>query len=579
MTPRCTRHMPTPGDASTRACMQARSLLAKGRVSIARKVIFASRLTERYILVRTNANDGCRVGRAATSSTPVRHHDQRLFVLIVPNWLIGTPCGRCVATPPREVAIAMRSWWVGRKDTGAIHSNPSGAVTDPPETSDVHRIPPVAPGRLPGIGHLAALLRDRLAFMKSLPALANVVRIYLGRRPMYVLNSHELVRTIMVSEAGKCRRGVIFEKAGKVLGKGLICAEGEAHRQQRRLLQPAFHQQPIGRYSTVMIEVAAAESRSWEPGQAFDVNSRMHDLGLEMQCRALFRTEFAAGAAARVKQATSGMMAGIAAQALYPAQWLEKLPLPVNRRFNAALPQMRKAVNEIIASYRKAGIVEGDVLAMLMTAQDQETGHGMSDEQLRDEVINLMAAGSEAVPPTLSWVFHELALHPDVEQLLVEELIAELGEEPVSFEDLTHLKYTSAVLNEVLRLHPPTWILMRRAEHSLNLGEFQIPAGAEVAFSPTALHLDPAMYDDPLRFDPLRWLDGRTANLPHTAYMPFGMGKHRCLGEAFAITEVLVAVATIARQWRLIHKPGTRVRELPWATVQPGGLIMYPVAR
>ncbi len=501
------------------------------------------------------------------------------FHFVVPNWLIGTPCGRCVATPPREVAIAMRSWRVGKKDTGAIQGNPSGVVTDTSMTSEVHRTPPVAPGRLPGIGHLAALLRDPLAFMKSLLPVAKVVRIYLGRRPMYVVNSHDLVRTMLVSKADSFTRGIIFEKAGKVLGRGLVTSEGELHKRQRRLIQPAFHQQQIEQYTTAMIDTAATKARSWVPGQAFDVSSQMHDLGLEVLCRALFRTELAADAARQVKRALPGFLAGAAVQTLYPAQWLEKLPIPVNRRFKAAAPALRKVVDEIVASYRDTDIVEGDVLAMLMAAQDQETGHGMSDEQLRDEVINLLVAGAETVSTTLAWLFHEVAKHPDIEQRLVDELTTELGDAPLRFDDLARLKYTSAVAHEALRLHTPNWIMTRRAEHTLELGGFQIPAGSELAFSLTTLHRDPAIYDNPMRFDPARWLDGRTANLPRSAFMPFMIGKHKCIGDVFAMNELLVAVTTITRQWRLVHKPGARVREVPWGTVQASGLIMYPEAR
>ncbi len=439
--------------------------------------------------------------------------------------------------------------------------------------------PPVAPGRLPGIGHLAVMLRNPLAFMRSLPQVADVVTIHLGWRPMYVVNSHDLVRAMLTSEAGNCTRGFIFEKAGKIFGRSVIVSDGELHKRQRRLVQPAFHHQQIARYATVMIDAVAAKVRSWEPGQAFDVNSQMHDLGLEVLCRALFRTELAADAATRVKQAFPGIVAGITAQALYPMQWLEKLPLPVNRRFKAAVPQLRQVVDEIIASYRDTGTAENDVLAMLMAAQDQETGHRMSDEQLRDEVVTLLVAGAETVSTSLAWLFHELARNLDVEQSLVEELTAELGDAPLRFEDLARLKYTSAVVNETLRLHTPNWILTRRAGHSLDLGGFSIPAGGELAFSLTTLHRDPALYDSPMQFDPLRWLDGRTANLPRGAFMPFGVGKHKCLGDVFALQEMVVAVATITRRWHLIHKPGIKVRELPWTTVQPSGLTMYPVGQ
>lgn len=205
---------------------------------------------------------------------------------------------------------------------------------------------------------------------------------------------------------------------------------------------------------------------------------------------------------------------------------------------------------------------------------EEFTGH-----QLRDEVVTFVIAGAETVATTLAWMFHELALHPAVDEQLCEELDRELGDKPVSYTDFERLPFVNAVISEVLRLHTPNWLLTRRAERSVALGGILIPEGDEVAFSLTTLHRDPKLFDLPMRFDPGRWLDGRTDLLHRDTLMPFGIGKHKCIGDTFAWAETIVAITAIVPEWRLVHHPNTRVRELPWTTVQPSGLTMIPRRR
>lgn len=442
--------------------------------------------------------------------------------------------------------------------------------------------PPVAPGRLPGIGHLPALLADPLGFMRSLLPIAEVVRIYLGSRSMYVINSLDLVHDVLVADVENYPRGVIFEKAERVLGQGLTVCEGEIHRRNRKLIQPVLLRPQVERYTTAMIEVASDIVGSWTAGQPVDVNSRMHALGMDMFSRALFRNQLAADAAARVKQATPSFMAGIVAQSLYPAEWFEKLPLPVNRRFSVARSQMESAVDEIIDVYRQDDAPQDDghaILGMLMQMRDEQSGKGMNDAQLRDEIINLVVAGAEAPGTTLAWLFYELAQRPEIEQAMLKEIDAEIGEQPLTVANLKGLPFTRSIIKETLRLHTPTWLLTRRAARAAQLGGFQIPAGAEIAFSLTTLHRYSSEYDRSTRFEPQRWMDERSSKLSRSAYMPFAMGKHRCLGEHFSTQVMLIALVTIARRFRLKMLPGTQVQEACVALVQAQGLTMELAAQ
>ncbi len=437
--------------------------------------------------------------------------------------------------------------------------------------------PPVLAGRLPVVGHLPKLVRDPLRFLASLPKEHEVTTVFIGGRPIYFVTSHRLVRSLLTGESGAFTRGLVFEKAVKVFGEGIIVSDGEQHRRNRRLIQPAFHPDRIAHYVEIMRSVVEKRVGAWTAGRPFTLNAETHETAVEVLTRTLFRSDLADRAAGNVKQAFPGIVAGISAQVLYPFPWMEKLPLPVNRRYERSAALFHDVVKEVIAEQRKNPVQDESLLGTLINARDED--NTFSETQLRDETVTMLIAGAETVSTTLAWFFHELARYPEVEQRLVDELQTQLGDRPISFQDFRKLPYTAAAINEAVRLHHPNWFLSRRAVSSLTLGGHRIPAGAEVAFSPSTMNRDPDVFDDPLRFDPDRWLDGRTDDLPRSAYMPFGVGKHKCVGDTYALAELTVSIASIARRWKLTHQPGSRVREVPWTTVQPADLVMVAQPR
>jgi cytochrome P450 len=439
--------------------------------------------------------------------------------------------------------------------------------------------PPVAPGRLPGLGHLGVLARDPLGYLARLRSVADVVTIYLGPRAVYVVSSHDLIRDMLVSQSECFTRGTLFLRAGKALGQGLLVSEGELHQRERRLLQPAFHQRQIARYAEVMAEAAQTLSLTWSPGRAIDVNHEIHTMAMAVVCRGLFHADLGQAAVSRIEQALTSINQGVICQTLYPVDWLARLPIPVNRRFQRAITDVRQIVTELITACRTTSDGGDSVLAMLLHAHDEETGQPMGDDQVQDEVLTLLLAATETSSTTLSWLFYELARHPEIERAVVRELDDTLGNQPITYDDLHSLELLKRVINETLRLHTPNSILPRRTTRELQLGQFRIPAGAEVAFSPTAIHRDPTVYDDPLVFKPDRWAPENSAHLPRHVFIPFGIGKHKCIGDSFAITEMQITAATVVRDWRLSLEPNIRVRERPWAIIQPHGLRMTPFPR
>lgn len=272
------------------------------------------------------------------------------------------------------------------------------------------------------------------------------------------------------------------------------------------------------------------------------------------------------------------VLEGMLVRAVMPKA-LDRLPIPYNQRFDAAAGRLRRTIDEVIAQYSAEKGAEGhDLLSLLLSSVDAESGATMAAEQVRDEVLAIMLAGTETSATTLAWVFHELGRHPEVERRLHEEVDAVVGTRPVRADDIPELTYTNHVFQEALRLHSPL-LFTRRALSPLTLGGVAIPEGAELAYSPYALHRDPALFRDPTVFDPDRWRQEGNERGRAQKYIPFGAGQHKCIGDAFAVTEILTAVASVASRWRLVPAPGVTVREVPAGIPQPSELPMIPVAR
>ncbi|MFE0098816.1 cytochrome P450 [Streptomyces sp. NPDC059009] len=440
---------------------------------------------------------------------------------------------------------------------------------------------PMASGALPLLGHAVPLLRDNLAFIASLRSQGPLVRIKLQpQQPTVVVNDPALIRRMLVDLAPGLDKGRFFEKMGQVLGgDSVVTAAGTDHVRKRRQLQPAFRQAEIARYVELMRGEVERTVAGWKPGEVIDVREAMVKLSLDMLAATVFSSSLDAHAFERLRNDLSVVMNGVGSRVMLP-DWVEKLPLPANRRFNASREAVRAIISEAVAALRASGPDTGDMLSMLMRAEDEETGQPLSGHQICSEVITLAVAGTETTASVLSWVLYELSRNPEVDKRLQAELDEVLAGRPVAFEDVPKLTYLGRVIKEALRLHHTGWLVTRRTLDTVTLGEWEIPAGTELAYCQHALHRDPAFFPDPLRFDPDRWLDEeQVAALPHGAFLPFGAGKHKCIGDHFAMTELTTAIATLAGTWRLSATPDQSVRPVARATVRPSTLLMTPTRR
>ncbi|WP_410638564.1 cytochrome P450 [Amycolatopsis sp. lyj-346] len=437
---------------------------------------------------------------------------------------------------------------------------------------------PVAPGRRILLGHTPSLLRQRVGFTSSLRAHGDIVRLFLGPLETYFLTSPELVNHVLVTQGTCFSKGIIFDRFRPFMGNGLVMSEGAFHLRQRRLMQPAFHGTRLAAYADTMVRVTAELTGTWRSGEVRRLDADMQWLAVTVVGETLFATELGRKAVAEARRSIPVVLKAGMVRALSP-RFLEHVPvIPANRRFDRAVERLRQVVHEVITGWRAAGEDHGDLLSMLMLARDAGTGDGMTDDQVYDEVITLLTAGSETSAVALTWLFHELARHPEIERRARAEVDEVLAGRAATFADVAKLGYLRRIVSEVLRMYP-IWILMRRALRDVELGGVRLPAGTEVMFSPFSLHFDPRFHDDPERFDPDRWLPERAARVPRGAYVPFGAGGRQCIGQAFAHTEITLVAATVLAGWNLFPVPGVPVGLTVTSAAYPDRMPMTVVPR
>lgn len=427
---------------------------------------------------------------------------------------------------------------------------------------------PPGPRGLPLFGVLPSLRREGPAFLQRMTReYGDIVFLPTAGQQVYFLNHPDFVREVLVTQQHKFKKSRMLERARVLLGDGLLTSEGTQHRRQRRLVQPAFHRDRLTGYAETMVERTLAARDRWHDGTVYDMSQEMMRLTLDIVSRTLFSTQVDTQAD-EIALALKDVFALFDMILMPFSEYLEKLPLPAMRRFHAAKARLDAVIYGIIAEHRASGKDSGDLLSMLLLAQDEEGEGGMSDVQVRDEVLTLFLAGHETTANALTWGWYLLSQNPDAQTRLRAELDHVLAGRAPALEDLPQLPYTSGVFAEALRLYPPAWAIGRRALENVEFAGFQIPARAVVLLSPFVTHRDPRWFADPESFRPERWLT-EDPERPKFAYFPFGGGARVCIGERFAGMEGILLVAAIAQKWTFDLLPGHPVQPQAQITLRP----------
>jgi cytochrome P450 len=359
-----------------------------------------------------------------------------------------------------------------------------------------------------------------------------------------------------------------------VAGEGLVTTEGPAWRRLRRMAQPAFHHRRIAAMAGAMTGATEAMRRRWREharsGEPIDVAAEFMVLTLRIAGHALLSIDLG-GEADRIGPAITASLEYVQHRLDNILSLPPGIPTPRNLRFRRALRALDGVIYGIIARRRRdPGLDEADdLLAMLMAARDEETGEGLADRELRDQILTFITAGHETTAGALAWTLHLLGQHPEAEQRVRDEVAGVLDGRVPTAEDLPGLAYTRRVIEESLRLYPTVYALGRDAKDDDEIGGFRIPARSMLLLSPYVTHRHPEFWPDPEAFDPDRFLPERSADRPRFAWFPFLGGPHQCIGQEFAMMEAILVVAMLAQSFRLRLAPGARVEPRAMLSLRP----------
>jgi len=412
--------------------------------------------------------------------------------------------------------------------------------------------------------------RNPLQFFSDLAReYGDLAYLRMGGEHLFIASDPSVIKDVLVTHNQNFHKSRGLERMKILLGEGLLTSEDAVHLRQRRLMQPAFHRDRVAAYASTMVSYADRVRSGWGEGATLDVAREMSRLTLLIVGKTLFDTDVESQAR-DVGDAMSGLMNSFWTLMLPFGDTLERLPIPRLRRGRKARERLDAIIYGIIGERRASGGDRGDLLSMLLMAQDDEDkGRGMTDRQVRDEAMTIFLAGHETTANALTWTWYLLSQSPDIERRLHEEIDRVLAGRLPTVADVDRLPYTTRVVTESMRLYPPAWLVGRRAVNEYSIGGYSVPPRSIVVMSQWIVHRDPRHYPEPERFDPDRWTPAFKAALPRFAYFPFGGGPRQCIGESFAWMELVLVLATIAQRWRFDLVPDHPVVPQAAVTLRP----------
>lgn len=431
---------------------------------------------------------------------------------------------------------------------------------------------PPGPGGYPILGVLPQLRSDPIrTFLDAADRYGDVVHLKAGPYHGFLLSAPADIKHVLQDNARNYHKSPLYERLRDSLGNGLLTSEDSFWLRQRRLAQPAFHRQRLVAMAETMVACTEQMLERWEQtasaGTIVDIVEEMMGLTQAIIVRTMFSTDL--GMTAEIVNRTWPIINRRIGETFWSTKLETTLPLPANRRFWRALNELDSVVYRIIAERRQTGRDEPDLLSMFLAARDDETGAGMTDRQLRDEVMTMLLAGHETTSLALSWTYYLLSQHPDVERGITDEVDRVIGSGRPSFSHVDRLTRIRQTLEESLRLYPPAWGFSRLSLGDDEVAGYRVPKGSIVFLIPFVIHRRPKLWPDPDRFDPDRFAPEQESARPRFAYIPFGGGPRGCIGNQFAMLEAQLIVASIAQRFRVELVPGQEIRPEPLITLRP----------
>jgi cytochrome P450 len=431
---------------------------------------------------------------------------------------------------------------------------------------------PPSPPRHFLLGNAPELGRSPLEFVvRARQEFGDIVRLRIPLvRAYLVAHPDDIKHVVQDNHDNYTKENIDYRLLRRGLGNGLLTSDGPYWTRQRRLIQPIFLRERVVQMGAIMAQEAQRLVCHWErrgvEREPFDIAAEMTRVTLAIVARALFSFDVTQHARL-IGEALTTMnesMAQAGFSALFPF-----LPSRSNRLTRRARRTLDSVIWKIIADRRASADWPDDLLSLLLSARDPQSGKTLSDLQVRDEVATFLLAGHETTANALAWTWYLLAQNPDAQAKLDAEVAEVLDRRPPGVEDVPRLKYATMVIEESLRLYPPAWAFSRSNIEEDQLAGYRIKRGSLIYISQYVTHRHPEFWPDPDRFDPERFTPERNAERPKYTYFPFGGGPRACIGSQFALAEAVIILCTIAQRWRLRLVPDHPVRMYPLITLRP----------
>lgn len=427
--------------------------------------------------------------------------------------------------------------------------------------------PTQAPGRLPVLGHLWPLLVNPLRFLSSLPAVADVVEIRVGRESMVVVCTPELTSQVLLNSSHAFDKGgAFYENMRSIIGNGIATCPATEHKRLRRLTQPAFRADRMARYAHAIGVQDQALTASWHDGQVLDVLPATRALAIRTALATVFsRSVLGDGLDELSRDVITFVNHQSLARTVMPS--LNRLPTPANRRYRSAEVRLLARIDQAIATYRATGTDHGDLMSMFITDHSDDA---LTDREIRDTAITVLLGNVTASAVGHAWLLHHISRDPGLAAACAAEVRGVCGDRFPTTEDTQRLPTVRAVVAETLRLTTPSWIFTRIATTDTTLGGVHLAANTQILISPYTLHHRSDLFTDPQRFDPTRFTGRDPARTP--GWIPFGAGARKCIGDEFAVMDLILTLAWIAAHWRLEPVSRRPVTAQPRLHLEPRGL-------
>ena len=425
------------------------------------------------------------------------------------------------------------------------------------------KLPPGPKPKIP-LGHLFSFRRDSIGFLKKIAhEYGDIVHFKIGPIRIVLLNHPDFIKEVLTTQHHNFVKGRPLKMAKELLGEGLLTSEGEFHKRQSRIIQPAFHRNMIESYAPVITKGVTRLMNGWEDCMKIEMKEEMTNLSIAVAGKTLFNADIEQEAP-EINQALEDATSLFGRIVIPFSELLLKMPLPGTIRFKKAKARLDEMIYKMIDERRKNKVDNEDLLSLLLRSQEEKDDRiRMSDQQVRDEALTLLLTAFDTTSTALTWTWYLLSQNPEAEAELHEELDRVLQGRFPTAEDITHLKYTRMVFGESLRLYPPSYLIPRQALEDFSIDKYIVPRGTIILMSPYLIHHDDRFHPNPEKFNPHAWDKHSHCLNAKYEYFPFSRGPRSCIGEPFAWMHGILVLATIAQLWRIKLVPDHPVELLP----------------